>query len=206
MNKKKNYLYIILIILGLVIFSLMVGLLLSNNVGWYDNLIYSFIIKMKSDIATIIFLFISLCCSTYFLIISIIVILLVCKDKKKAFYICLNIGICVLINQVFKYIFARSRPVGINIVTENGFSFPSGHSMAGLAYYGMYIYLLVSSNMEKVYKVIGSIIIGLLILLIGISRIYLGVHFASDVTAGFGLSLAYLVIYIKFVYKKRMTC
>ena len=108
-----------------------------------------------------------------------------------------------MINQVLKHIFLRARPVGIKLITESGFSFPSGHSMVGVAFYGYLIYLIIYSNLDKWKKTLFSSLLVLLILLIGISRIYLGVHFASDVIGGFALSLAYLIVFINFIYIKK---
>jgi undecaprenyl-diphosphatase len=107
----------------------------------------------------------------------------------------------VLLNQVLKRIIRRPRPTGINLIKENGFSFPSGHSMVSMAFYGVLIYLINKSKLNKETKLLLSLLLSILILFIGISRIYLGVHYASDVLAGFSLSLAYLIISI-YIYEK----
>ncbi len=206
MNKKdfkKGEFF--LFILGILIFLGMVYLLLSNNASYFDNFVYNIVAKMNCKVVTIIFLIISYFCSTFFLITCIILIMLLSKDNKKAFYICLNLGLCCLINQILKLVFQRERPVDINIITEKGFSFPSGHSMASMAFYGMWIYLINVSKMAKNKKVIYSTLLAIFILLIGVSRIYLGVHFATDVVAGFSLAFAYLIFFINVVYKKRIT-
>ena len=107
----------------------------------------------------------------------------------------------VIINQVFKFLFERPRPTVFRLAEASGFSFPSGHSMVSLAFYGFFLYLLWKTDYTDVLKWIGSVVIISLIVLIGISRIYLGVHFSSDVLAGFSLSLAYLIIFTHFVEK-----
>ena len=124
------------------------------------------------------------------------------KNKKNALYIGLNVLLCFLLNQTFKFIFARTRPIDINLIVENGYSFPSGHSMVSLAFYGFFIYIIAHKKMKKKKKIFYSSLLALLTLLIGISRIYLGVHYASDVIAGFALSMAYLIIFIIIFYKK----
>jgi undecaprenyl-diphosphatase len=101
-----------------------------------------------------------------------------------------------------KFIFERPRPFNINIIIENGYSFPSGHSMVSLAFYGLFIYIIWHMNKPRLEKLFYVIPLILLVLLIGISRIYLGVHYASDVIAGYALSMAYLIIFIKLFYKK----
>ena len=95
----------------------------------------------------------------------------------------------------------RERPLELMIITEDGYSFPSGHAMAALGFYGFIIYLICISNSKKFIKIVFSILLGLLIFLIGVSRIYLGVHYASDVLAGFLISGAYLILYV-ILFKK----
>ena len=76
--------------------------------------------------------------------------------------------------------------------------------MMSLAFYGLLIYFVVKSNFSKFIKIILSILLVLLIMLIGFSRIYLGVHYTSDVIAGFSLSLAYLMMFIDIINKKNV--
>ena len=75
--------------------------------------------------------------------------------------------------------------------------------MMAVAFYGLLIYIINKSNLSKNKKIISTIVLSLLTFLIGLSRIYLGVHFASDVIGGFALSLAYLIVFIKFIYTKK---
>ena len=128
--------------------------------------------------------------------------MIVSKNKKRAFYIALNVLLCYFLNQTFKYIFARQRPMDINLIDASGFSFPSGHSMISVAYYGFIAYIVSHVRMKRNKRRLYVGLLMLLTLLIGISRIYLGVHYASDVLAGYALSMAYLIVYIKLFYKK----
>lgn len=93
------------------------------------------------------------------------------------------------------------------LVQEKGYSFPSGHSFVAVAFYGFLIYLIITSNWNKKVKIVSSLFLTVLILLIGISRIYLGVHYPSDVTAGFIGGTIYLIIFIEIikgvVYEKK---
>ena len=108
----------------------------------------------------------------------------------------MNLFIITVFNQLFKFILQRPRPSNYNIITEKGYSFPSGHSMVSMAFYGYIIYLVYKYIKNKYLKWIIISILSLLIISIGISRIYLGVHYTSDVLAGFLISISYLVIYI----------
>ncbi len=82
-----------------------------------------------------------------------------------------------------------------------GYSFPSGHSMVNMAFYGFIMYLMYHYVKNKYLKIFGILFLSLLVVAIGISRIYLGVHYTSDVLAGFLIAISYLVIYITAIHK-----
>lgn len=71
--------------------------------------------------------------------------------------------------------------------------------MVSMAFYGLLIYLIYTNVKNKYLKVILIVLLSLLIVMIGISRIYLGVHYTSDVLAGFLMAISYLIVYS--VYK-----
>lgn len=95
----------------------------------------------------------------------------------------------------------RPRPTEFRIVEETGYSFPSGHSMVSMAFYGYLVYLIYKYVKNKYIKWTSITLLSILIFLIGISRIYLGVHYTSDVVGGFLISIAYLIIYINIMDK-----
>ena len=103
------------------------------------------------------------------------------------------------LNQFLKHIVQRPRPTEYRIIDERGYSFPSGHSMASAAFYGFLIYLIYKKVKSKKLKIGLIAFFTFLIPLIGCSRIYLGVHYTSDVLAGFFVSISYLFIYISIV-------
>ena len=186
--------------LSILIFLVITNLLLKEQIHVFDNFIFSGIEKVRSESLTVVFKFITFFCSTEFLLIATIAIMIFSKNKKRAFYIALNVLICFLLNQGLKHVFLRPRPEDINLITEGGYSFPSGHSMVSLAFYGLFIYIIFHMRLKKYKRYLYCILLALLTLLIGISRIYLGVHYASDVLAGFAISMAYLIIYINTIF------
>lgn len=123
------------------------------------------------------------------------------KDKKIGLLIGANLVIITILNQVLKFILQRPRPTEFRIINETGYSFPSGHSMISMAFYGFIIYLIYNNVKNKYLKIFLISLLSLLVIMIGFSRIYLGVHYTSDVCAGFLVSISYLVVYIGFANK-----
>ena len=125
-----------------------------------------------------------------------IILLILIKDRKIGILIWINLIISTLLNQILKHIVQRPRPIEFRIIDESGYSFPSGHSMVSTAFYGFLIYLIYKNVKNKYLRNSLMIILSILIILIGTSRIYLGVHYTSNVIAGFLISISYLIIFI----------
>ena len=154
-----------------------------------------------SDFATPIAKFITNFGGAIFLITLTIVLLVLIKNKKIGISIFSNLVIVTILNQLLKAILQRPRPTEYRIVEETGYSFPSGHSMVSMAFYGYLIYLIYKYVKNNYIKWISIVLLSILVCSIGISRIYLGVHYTSDVLGGFLISMSYLVIYISAVNK-----
>lgn len=93
-----------------------------------------------------------------------------------------------ILNETLKRIYERPRPEILRLAEAHGFSFPSGHSMNGLVFFGLvgwYLYSYGNIEKKKYWIRFLAICLWFLVLLIGISRVYLGVHYASDVIGGF---------------------
>ena len=162
---------------------------------------------LKFNVSTPIAKFITNFGGAIFVISLTTILFFVIKDKKIGISIITNLGIVTILNQIIKFIMQRPRPTEFRIIEETGYSFPSGHSMVSLAFYGYLIYLIYKYVKNKYVKWCSIVLLSILICSIGISRIYLGVHYTSDVLVGFLVSISYLIIYIsatnKFLIEKR---
>lgn len=100
-----------------------------------------------------------------------------------------------ILNQVMKRFFERPRPA-FAMLEQSGLSFPSGHAMIGIAFYGLLIYVVWHTVRSLLWRWALSVLLLVLVLLIGYSRIYLKVHYATDVLAGYAMGLLWLIISI----------
>ncbi|MFB6364797.1 phosphatase PAP2 family protein [Paenibacillus elgii] len=132
---------------------------------------------------------------TLFILLLVSVSLMVWRKKKwEALFFMVAVTGGALFNQLLKQIFERQRPMLHWIVEETGYSFPSGHSMASIVFYGMLAMLLLMFVKSPVLKLLIAVTAGCLVIMIGVSRIYLGVHYPSDVAAGFAAGAAWLTV------------
>ena len=206
--KEKIKDFIIKNLKWIILFICLVGFLALAEDVFHKEIMNGDIIGYKlvstfliSDFATPIAKFITNFGGAIFLIIATIILFILIKNKKIGSSIISNLVIVTILNKLLKNILQRPRPNEYRIVEETGYSFPSGHSMASMAFYGYLIYLIYKYVKNKYLKWTLIVLLGILICTIGISRIYLGVHYTSDVLGGFLISISYLVIYISAVNK-----
>ena len=197
----KNLKWIVLFICLIGFFALAEDVfnkeIMNGDIVGY-KLVSTFLI---SDFTTPIAKFITNFGGAIILIGSAFTLFIFIKNKKIGVSIISNLAIITVLNQLLKRIVQRPRPTEFRIVEESGYSFPSGHSMVSMAFYGYLIYLIYKYVKNKYLKWISIILLSILICFIGISRIYLGVHYTSDVLGGFFISISYLIIYISAVNK-----
>ena len=201
--KEKIKRFIVKNLKWIILFICLIGFLalaedvFNKEIMNGDIIGYKFISTyLISDFATPIAKFITNFGGAIFLIGIAVILFIVIKNKKIGISIITNLGIITILNQLLKRILQRPRPEEFRIINESGYSFPSGHSMISMAFYGYLIYLIYKYVKNKYLKWISIVLLSILICSIGISRIYLGVHYTSDVLGGFLISISYLVIYI----------
>lgn len=122
------------------------------------------------------------------------VILGFATDKVLAVLTAVITGFGYLINETLKQTFVRPRPIVMHLTHAGGYSMPSGHAMAAMVFYGLILIFFATSVKDKKYRYLSYVLLILLIGLIGFSRVYLRVHYVSDVLAGFALGLVILTI------------
>ena len=198
---KKNIKWIVCGIC-ICLFIVLSILVITKNDIYLDTIVYKFISKFIKASRTPNIIRITNITSASSVIIITLIVLIFFKNKKYGIYMSLNLIIITIFQLVLKNIFLRNRPLDINLIDEKGYSFPSGHSLTSMAFYGFIIYLIYTSKLSKKIKIISITSLVILILMIGISRIYLGVHYATDVIGGFSFSLTYLIIYTNIIKDK----
>ena len=169
---------------------------ITKNKLYIDDIGYNIISKLRSNNMDKIVKIITNIGGTIVIGIVTIISLFIFRNKKINICIVLNLlGIVVLNNVIIKNIIGRDRPSDINIITEAGKSFPSGHSAVSMVVYGYLIYLTYNYIKNKKIKYLLISILSILILVVGLTRIYLGVHYTSDVLGGYLLGIVYLLLF-----------
>lgn len=120
------------------------------------------------------------------------IILFFKKKKRSALFLIGNLVLSGVLIVILKHIVQRPRPAIQHLVEETGFSFPSGHSLSATLVCGALILLVGLSFKQASTKRLVQWLLALLVLIILVSRVYVGVHYPSDVTAGCLLGIALL--------------
>lgn len=188
--------------LSAICFGILALLVSDKKIAHFDTAIISFIQGLESPALTNIMKFFTFIGGGIPVVVVTIIILLVLYKilyhrRELILFTWVVIG-SALLNEMLKLVFHRARPTLHRIVDANGFSFPSGHSMAAFSLYGILAFLLwrhLSTTLGRGTLIVFS---SVMTLMIGISRIYLGVHFPSDVLGGFLASGCWLAISIWF--------
>ena len=174
MKNKKN----IILSISCFLLILLIVLLKMDKVYNFDNYVYNLISPFICYGLTCFFKFITNFASFSYIIIFIILLFIFIKNKWIGIMIAINSVNSSIINKILKAIFVRPRPNVLRLIKQGGYSFPSGHAMASMTFYGFLIYLIIKSNINKNIKILLISLLTILILLIGIVISVLALFFS----------------------------
>lgn len=196
LDKTKKI--IVSIFMGL--FLLLMFLVIFDKISFLDNWFYNLLMSFRCEFLDNYFTGVTRFGDVGMVMFILLLFLIIFKDRRGIF---LNISAIasVGINYVLKLIIRRDRPNGLRLVEQGGFSFPSGHTMISVCVYGYLLYIVKSSVKNKFLRYFLSTLLVILILSIGISRVYVGVHYFSDVLAGYLLAIVILILVIVYTNK-----
>ena len=192
MNKKKS---ILILVLSLFFISILL-LVVFKKTDFIDKPIYEGIISLRSSFFDTFFIFITQLGNTV-PILLIVLLMAVFFHNRYGIFLMISAIDSVLMNTLVKYCIQRPRPTELRLIEQGGYSFPSGHSMISVCVYGYLLYLAYTHISNKYLKYGVSILLLLVILGIGVSRIYVGVHYPTDVLAGYLLATIYVILLVE---------
>lgn len=202
MKKRTNIIIIIALTILLIIEIILVK---TNSFPQIDSFVYTLISNFITPVNTAIFKFFSFFGSEIFIIILCLLVLFLFKKKSRGIGFTFILLLSTLFNQGLKLIVGRERPDINQLVTESSYSFPSGHTMIITTIVGLFIFYLWNNKKGRhTKKIVITIILTIIAFLVMLSRIYLGVHYFSDIIGGITASLLLLAIvyyYYSFKYK-----
>ena len=215
MSIKIKFSYTFLIsLLCLIGFGLIAYWIGAARIHTFDNQIIAYVQGLESDSWTRFMKLFTWIGSQLPVVVILLATLLflyfVLHHRSELVFLLVVVGGSALLNLLLKELFRRDRPSLHRLIEETGFSFPSGHSMAAFSLYGAIVFL-IWKHIPYLLGRIAVIVIGAcLILTIGVSRIYLGVHYPSDVLGGYLISACWLTAsiwlyqgYLEAAYEKK---
>lgn len=191
---KKNILPLLIASIFIIIFLGLLYMVLTKKIESFDHLVYEKISKLISPSNTRILKSITFFGSVFGIILSMIIACFFLKNNVDRLFLGLGMLGEVILNNVIKVLVKRIRPAVNPLVIETNYSFPSGHTMAITALISLLLFFIWQSPLTVLWKIIITIVGVSIIFIIAFSRVYLGVHYTSDVLAAICLSLTYVML------------
>ncbi|MGI6752254.1 MAG: phosphatase PAP2 family protein [Anaerovoracaceae bacterium] len=197
---------ILIPVLGLSIFTILSIGIHYRTTLFFDVPLLDLARELRSEHLTAFFTFITYCGNKQTIALICLVALLNPRWKKDyGYFLSISAILSTLIYHMLKTLIKRPRPqLMSHLIIEQGYGFPSGHTMTSIVFFGIMIYLLrlhYGKKEKKICLTITTASLSILIFLIPLSRIYLGVHYPSDILAGMALGVSLLFVMIE-VHKK----
>ncbi len=201
----RHYGWIILAVVAAFVLFVIVQRLVEGELTRLDGTVYwDLVHPLQSEWLTKAMIAITNLAAIPTLLVVLLVMAALVPGWKPATCAVVNLVLVVCLNELLKQIVQRPRPEGYRLIAEQGFSFPSGHSMVAMAFYGLFIWMIWRYEADARLKWLKSAGFVAIIALVGFSRIYLGVHYFSDVLAGWCVSYLWLVFFTQVLAKRFM--
>ena len=194
--KTKQLLRLLLVVFCALFVGVFAVMIKSGHTFLLDQKFINGTYRIREGWLTVVVKIFTNFASIYSVALITLLIVLFMKDIKIKIFAVFNIAVTSLTNIVLKNIIKRPRPDVVALITETGYSFPSGHSMIAIAMFGFLAYIIyryMKNKYLKFFLASFSCVVGVLIAL---SRVYLGVHYFTDIVCGMVMGLATLVISI----------
>ena len=198
---SMRFLFAFIICLGLaILFGYLAAAIGNESIKHFDLAAINFIQGMEMNWLTPIIEVFTWIGSGYVVapitIIGFILLFFVYRYRDQAFLLVTVVVGTVILNGLLKAYFKRERPEIYRIMDATGFSFPSGHTMMAFSLYTIIAYILWRNVKTTLYRVLLILFTTFMIVIISIGRIYLGVHYPSDIVGGFIASALWVSIVI----------
>ncbi|MBZ6011079.1 phosphatase PAP2 family protein [Leuconostoc gelidum] len=194
---KRKIRFFSVILAFSVFMSLLIGVKFQSQ--WLNNLNLAGqqLIQHRSVFADVSFTYITQLGSvTFTLILTMILSLFFIYHQQYRLLVFLLVNVILfagVVTQIIKYLVRNPRPIP-QLLSEHGYSFPSGHTMIAILLYGTLIIIIQTRMQNSLLKYIAVIMLSILIIAIPTSRIYVNVHYPSDILAGLALGYGLLII------------
>ena len=204
---------LVLCIMFGIAFGYIASAIVNESIAHFDSAVIEFVQGLEAPWLTSIMKVFTWIGSGYVVtaiaLVGFIVLYFVLRYRHQAFLLLTVVTGSILLNKALKSYFKRERPEIHRILDANGYSFPSGHSMMAFALYAIIAYIAWRNLKTTMSRVALVLFTALMIIIIGTSRIYLGVHYPSDVVGGFAVSALWVTIaisvYAYFQNKRKKT-
>lgn len=189
---------LVIIALCLVVFLWLFEEVSENELNKLDRLAYWLVVEhLRFDWLTPVMEGFSALATPITLLVLLLCVAAFAPGRRPGWCCTVNLILIVAVNQILKFIIQRPRPDGFRLVSVSGYSFPSGHSMVSMAFFGLLAWFVWKYEKDKRMRNALCFAFAAIIVMMGLSRVYLGVHYATDVIAGFCLSIIWLALYTR---------
>ena len=188
----------VVFLIASAIFCIIAHEVVTEKEDWFDSSVFAFFKNYSTNFSIQLFNIFTFFGSSTFLFpaYTVLLVWLFQKHRKaEAIDIAILAVTSSLLLHILKLAFSRYRPGQPLLGTLTTYSFPSGHTLSSLVFFSVLTWMLLQSGLSTKWKWFFTISFILLSLAVGISRIILRYHYASDVLAGFSLGLAFVILF-----------